>query len=312
VAAVNALFTPAASGPRAGARALRWIAEQDELILLMVFSPRDITGEGVSGSLVDILAERAGAGVPVYVITDRKQSDGVDANGAHLYSNDRTEHRLRAAGVQVYEAINHATEFTAVHLKVGILGLTSIRVITDAANWTLAGLGSSTRVANTYESQLFIDGEQLDGGRTGRRYLAQWLRVLGRYANQSAADGEASYDEGAARLAALPGWPQQTLRFTATAETSFGESIYVRGDHLALGGWDDLGHALGTDASSYPRWAGATELAIPLGTWIEWKLTASYGDASATRGENGSNRIDFVQPAALLPSGALVLDGTWR
>ncbi|MCB9596031.1 MAG: hypothetical protein H6719_25140 [Sandaracinaceae bacterium] len=310
-AAVNVLFTPAASGPRAGGRLLSWIAEEDELILLMVFSLRDITGEGASGSLVDALGERARAGVPVYVITDRKQSDGVDANDEPIYANDGTEDRLRAAGVHVFEATNRRTEFTAMHHKVGIFGLSSIRVVTDAANWTFAGLGSSTRVARNYESQLFIDTEALDGGRTGRRYLAQWLRVLERYAEQSAGDGEPSFDEVATALRGLPAWPRQEVVFTTTAETSFGESVYARGDQPALGDWDGLGLPLATDGDHYPRWESAP-VALPLGIAFEWKLTASYGDAGSVRWENGRNRVTFVQPAPLAVTDALVLDGPWR
>lgn len=310
-AAVNVLFTPAASGPRAGGRLLRWLAEEDELILMMVFSLRDITGEGVDGSLVEVLAERARAGVPVYLITDRKQSDGVDAAGERRFWDDDTEDALRAAGVHVYEATNRATEFTAMHHKVGIFGLSSIRVVTDAANWTLSGLGSRTRVARNYESQLFVDSARLDGGVTGRRYLAQWLRVLARYAEQSADEGEPSFDEVAARLRALPGWPRQAVRFEATAETRFGETVYVAGDAAALGAWDPRGHALATDADRYPRWSSAADARLPLGVWLEWKLTAAY-DGGAVRWERGRNRRSFVHPAALVPTEARTLRGTWR
>ncbi|MCA9610647.1 MAG: hypothetical protein KC619_33860 [Myxococcales bacterium] len=311
-AAVNVLFTPSASGPRAGGRLLSWIEEEDELILLMVFSLRDITGEGHDRSLVEALGARAAAGVPVYVITDRKQSDGVDANGQPLYANDGTEDRLRAAGVHVYEATNRRTEFTAMHHKVGIFGLTSIRVVTDAANWTFSGLGSSTRVARNYESQLFIDSARLDDGRTGRRYLAQWLRVLERYADESASDGEPSFAEVAATLQGLAGWPTQGVGFTATAETSFGESIYVRGDAPSLGAWDGLGLPLETDGMRYPVWTSPATIALPLGATVEWKLTASYGDAASVRWERGPNRRAFVQPAALVASDALSLNGEWR
>ncbi len=310
-AAVNVLFTPSASGPRAGGQLLRWVAEEDELILLMVFSLRDITGDGAEGSLVSILAERARAGVPVYVITDRKQSDGVDADGARLYRDDDMEDRLREAGVRVYEATNRATPFTAMHHKVGIFGLSSVRVVTDAANWTVSGLGSRTRVARNYESQLFIDTSRLDDGRTGRRYLAQWLRVLSRYADQSADDGEASYQEVAATLMAMPGWPSQSVRFEVTAETSFGESIYVRGDRPELGDWTALGHPLGTDAERYPTWLSVGAFELPLGSTFEWKLTASFG-GGAPRWERGRNRVSYAQPAPLAATEALVLDAVWR
>ncbi|MBX3273784.1 MAG: hypothetical protein KF729_26200 [Sandaracinaceae bacterium] len=309
-AAVNVLFEPSARGPRAGGRLLQWIAEERELIVLMVFSLRDITGEGSSRSLVEALGERARAGVPVIVITDRKQSDGVDAHGQPLYADDPTEDRLRAAGVSVFEATNRRTDFTAMHHKTGIFGLTRIRVVTDAANWTFSGLGSARAVARNYESQLFIDSARLDGGRTGRRYLAQWVRVLERYAAQSARDGEPAFEEVFARLSALPAWPSQDVRFTARAETRFGETVLVRGSDAALGGWMAPGHALATDADRYPRWESAASVALPLGVSAEWKLTAS--DGGALRWERGPNRRSFVQPAALSGAEALSLHADWR
>ncbi len=218
-AAVNVMFTPASSGPRASTRLLKWIAEEKEQILLMVFSLRDVSAPGVSGSLVDLLAAKAAAGVPVIVITDRKQSDGVDAQGQPLYYNDRTEDRLRAAGVSVYEATNSTTPYTAMHHKVGILGRSRVRVITDAANWTKAGLGSASRRARNVESVLFIDSAALDKGLTGRRYIAQWLRVLQRYATQSSGDGEPGYTEVYAALAAQPGWATQPISFLPARRT---------------------------------------------------------------------------------------------
>jgi Starch binding domain/PLD-like domain len=314
-AAVNVLFTPAASGERAGTRVLRWLEAEQEQILLMVFSLRDVTAPGVSRSLVQILADKAAAGVPVYVITDRKQSDGVDADGNKVYWNDKTEDRLRAAGVKVYEATNRATPYTAMHHKVAVLGRTSIRVITDAANWTAAGLGSKSKLARNVESVLFIDSDRLDGGRTGRRYLAQWVRVLSRYAEQSAAaDGEAGFSQALAALTAAPGWPAMPVSFTAhQAQTAWGETVRVRGDLPALGSWGGVhaGVALGTDAASYPTWSSVAAVSLPVGTAFEWKLTAGP-DGGAVRWEQGGNRRGLAGPAALLAAGALELSGTWR
>lgn len=296
-AALNVLFTPAASGPRAGTRLLQWIEEEDELILLMVFSLRDVTAPGVSRSLVELLGDKARAGVPVFVITDRKQSDGVDAHGAPIYRDDPTEDRLRAAGVHVYEATNRRTEFTAMHHKVGIFGLTHVRVVTDAANWTFAGLGSATRRARNHESQLFIDSDALDGGLTGRRYLAQWLRVLSRYASQT--DSEPSFEEVRDRLQALAAWPSQSLVFSAEAQTRWGEGVLVRGDLPELGQWGALhdGLPLHTDGDRYPRWEGAP-IALPLGVSLSWKLVASYGDGRV-RWEQGLDRADVAAPGPL-------------
>ena len=292
-AAANVLFTPAASGPRAGEKLLQWIAEENESILLMVFSLRDVTAPHSTRSLVELLGDKARAGVPVYVITDRKQSDGVDADGNHIYRNDGTEDQLRAAGVHVYEATNRATEFTAMHHKVGIFGLTHIRVVADAANWTYAGLGSSTHVAKNFESQLFLDSDALDGGASGRRYLGQWLRVLERYAAQTAGDGEASAAEVEATLMGQPSWPTQPVGFTATAETNWGEGVAVRGDLSELGRWgaESAGVALSTDSVHYPIWQNDSPVWLPLGARFEWKLVVTGAGGSA-RWEAGGNRMD--------------------
>ena len=307
--AVNVLFTPAGSGPRAVTKIFDWIAGEDEQILLMVFSLRDVTAPGYDESLVELLGRKASEGVPVYVITDRKQSDGVDADGNPLYSNDRTEDRLRAAGVHVFEATNRATPFCAMHHKVAVLGRTNVRVITDAANWTYAGLGSSTRTARNVESVLFIDGDILDGGLTGRRYLAQWLRVLARYADQSAGDGEPSFAEVWQRLSGAADWPTERVRFVAEeAHTDWGESVWVRGDHAALGGWGE-GVPLTTDAGSYPTWTSQT-VALPLGTRFEWKLVA--GRSGNIRWESGRNRVSHAGPRALLFEDSSTLRARWR
>jgi hypothetical protein len=132
-----------------------------------------------------------------------------------MYWNDSTEDRLRAAGVPVYEATNSASPYTAMHHKVAVLGKSRIRVITDAANWTKAGLGSDSVRAKNVESVLFIDSEQLDNNRTGRRYLAQWLKVLKRYAGQSVVDGEESAGPVIDALMSRADWPTQDVSFSS-------------------------------------------------------------------------------------------------
>lgn len=298
-AAVNVLFTPA-STDRAVGHVFDWLAAEEEQILLMVFSLRDITAPGHDRSLVELLADKAAEGVDVWVITDRKQSDGVDAAGNYVARNDDMEDRLRAAGIHVYEATNYATDFTAMHHKVAVLGRTNIRVITDAANWTLSGLGSATRKAKNMESQLFIDSGKLDDNRTGRRYLAQWMRVASRYADQGARDGEPGYAQIWEALATRPDWPAQDVEFTAfETTTEFGESVYVRGSAGELGAWQGDGHLLATDESSYPTWSSPAPLTMPLGAAFEWKLTATFPDRGDVRWESGDNRAGFAQPSAL-------------
>ena len=306
--AVNVLFTPGGDGPRAGAKILEWVAGEDEQILLMVYSLRDVWGE-----LVTLLRAKVASGVPVYVITDRKQSDGVDADGVHVTWDDHTEDRLREAGVHVYEATNRSTPYTAMHHKVAILGLTDIRIITDAGNWTVAGLGRRTQRARNQESLLFVDCSRLDGGRTGRRYLAQWLRVLSRYAHQSAGDAEPTFDEVAGALMASPDWPLQEVAFEAIVETEWGEEARVRGSHEALGSWGyaNEGLPLTTEPESYPVWRSPDPALLPLGLGFDWKLVVVRPGTGLVRWEEGQDRRGLAQPGVLEP-GAPVLRARYR
>ena len=285
-AALNVLFSPAGSGPRASTKLLEWVDGENEQILLMVFSFRDLVSPAYPKTLVQILTAKAAAGVPVYVITDRKQSDGIDIDGKKVATDDKTEDKLRQAGVHVYEAMNTAESlfgarnpYAAMHHKAAVLGRSRLRVITDAANWTLSALGNKTLTEKNVESMLFIDSAALDGNYTGRRYLAQWLRVLYRYAPQSAMlDRELGAEEVATRLLAGGTWPNQGVSFVADkAETQLGENIFVVGGADALGRWGQGGAGL------------------PLRVRFEWKLVARNGGSA--RWEGGDNRVGFALPA---------------
>ena len=310
-AAVNVLFTPRASGPKAGTKVLEWLRAEDEQILMMVFSLRNL--ETPDGTLLDVLRDKVRQGVPVYVITDRKQSDGVDGAGKPQFRNDDFEDKLRGAGVHVYEAVNARTEFTAMHHKVAVLGRTRVRVITDAANWTRAGLGNRTKTARNVESQLFIDTERLDGGRTGQRYLQQWLRVLERYAPQSVErDGEKPFDVVYDALRGAGGWPETAVAFEVVTQSEWGDRVLVRGDVSALGDWGRAGdgHELLTDEDAYPLWISADAALVPLGQRFEWKAVRVGGDGGTTW-EQGANRTGR---AALTAFGGdlSVHSGTFR
>ncbi len=302
-AAWNVLFSPEASGPAAGDQLLRWLAEEDEQILLMVYSVRDLTAPGHASSLVEILGDRVAAGVPVVLITDRKQSDAW---------GDTTEDQLRDVGVHVYEATNATTEFTAMHHKTAVLGRTSLRVVTDAANWSTSGLGSTTRSASNVESSLFLEPWG-DDGRLGARYLAAFVRTLERYAHQSEADGEPSYDELMGELMAHADWPTLDVAFVADeAHTSWGETIRVLGDHDALGAWGMAGSGvpLTTDAGSYPMWWADGTVALPIGATVRYKLVAEQ--AGSWRWESGADLEAFVQPAAFTEGTVLELRSSFR
>jgi hypothetical protein len=309
-AAINVLFTPAADGVRASTKIFEWLEEEDEQILLMVFALRDLTAEGYSESLVELLGAKVAEGVPVYVITDRKMADGINADGSYWFGDDDTEDDLRDAGVVVFEVLNLASDYTAMHTKAAVLGRSDIRVITDASNWSYSGLGSSGSTSSNVESVLFIDSEALDDGLTGRRYLAEWFRILERYEDQDHGAG-VTPEEVFATLSALSGWPTMDVDFAASnAYTGWGEIISVRGSASELGAWGP-GLELGTDADSYPDWATDTPLAMPVGACFRWKLTAGVPGAADVSWESRDDRHSCVTSQPLVATEDQTISGSW-
>lgn len=304
---VNVLFSRPRSGPRPSGRAFEWLESENEQILMMVYSLRDITAPGDDHSLSEILAAKAAAGVPVYVITDRLQSDG--------YNND-IEDVLRTAGIPTWEVRNTATNYSAMHNKVAILGRSHIRVISDSANWTKSGMGSSTNIASNNESVLFIDSDQLDDNLTGRRYIAEWLAVLRRYAEQSVEiDAQPDFKTIRDRLQALPDWPAQAVDFSANqAETSDpDDAVFVLGDRVEFGNWgaDGPGLQLETTPDDYPTWNSAAPVELPLGLEFEWKLAIEGPNTDGIDWEKGPNRHSRAAPTFLKPGLGLLLQADW-
>jgi len=313
--AMNVLFSPEASGPRAAKKILEWLESENEQILLMVFSLRTFSAPGVGRDLTAVLRAKAAAGVPVWVITDQKQSDGIDASGTRIDPDDTTEDVLRAAGVHVYEVMNTAGPYNAMHHKTVILGRKRLRIITDTANYSKAALGSSTVPPANLESVLFVDSSALDSGATGRRYLAQWMRVLSRWADQSAIAGEPSYSVAAEQLTALADWPTLTAAFVAhEARTAFGEEVSVLGDLDVLGRWGSSrgGVMLGTDPATYPTWHSLGSMSLAVGQWFDWKLAVRWGTAPPHRWESGTNRSSLAIEPVFSRGSSIVYQATWR
>lgn len=314
-AGLNVLFSPEASGPRAASKILEWLESENEQILLMVFSLRTFSAPGAARDLIGVLRAKAAAGVPVWVLTDQKQSDGIDAAGTRTDPDDVTEDTLRAAGVHVYEVMNTAGTYTAMHHKTAILGRKNLRIITDTANYSKAALGSAAARSSNIESVLFIDSAALDGGATGRRYLGQWMRILSRWADQSAAAGEPSYAVAAERLTALPDWPTLTTTFVASeTRTALGEEARVLGDLDALGGWGraSVGVMLGTGPATYPTWHALVPVKLAVGQWFEWKLAVGWGTSPPHRWESGANRSSLVLSSVFARDSSIEYRATWR
>lgn len=312
---VNALFSGNATGLSAGTQILRWIEQEDEQILLSVFSLRDFTARERSDSLVELIGKKVEQGVPVYVITDRKQSDGVDENGKRVNKDDPTEDRLRAVGAVVYETLNSASPYTAMHHKAAVLGRTNIRVISGSANWSFSGLGSNKAPAKNLESVLFLDTQALDGGFTGVRYLGAWVKILGTYAHQSEKiDGEPGFDEVFGRFVGMDNWPKQNVSFLINNANTNDWSVFVRGNIPELGTWMSLhnGLQLVTTEDKYPTWWSDNDISVLLGQSLEWRLWAGTADGESGIWETTKNRKNFAIPGPFDTAGKAVLQADWK
>lgn len=299
-AAVNVLFTPAKEGPHPADKILELIDKEQEAIFLSVFSLRNFAGKESRGQLLDKLQKAKERGVPIVVVTDRKQSDGTDAQGNRIGWDDKTEDKLRELGIPVYECTNTAGPYNAMHNKSAIFGLSNMKVVTDCGNWTKAALGSSGRRAKNDESFLFIESGKLDDNATGLRYLSNFLYLLRSYEGQQH-DGDPGAKALVDQLSQHPAWPKVEVDFDVFAQTYFGQEVYITGDHPALGDWTRSGPGLKlkTDGASYPTWKNESKLKLPFGTTLEYKVVKRDARTGELSWEPGNNQILVVDPADL-------------
>ena len=75
-------------------------------------------------------------------------------------------------GVPVYRFQNESGQYNAVHGKAAIFGRSQTKVLTGAGNWTRGSIGSGNK---QNEERFFVDSGRLDGNRTGRRYMSNFL-----------------------------------------------------------------------------------------------------------------------------------------
>ncbi len=292
---VNALFTvPNAVGPKPLDKIFDLIDQEQEFIGLSVFTLRELTGSDKT-KLLSHLKAAQDRGVKVVVITDRKQSDAVDAAGNPVpgQKDDNTDEKLEKLGIPVYEAVNPAGPYNAMHLKAAIFGLEDMKVVTDAGNWTYSvmGAGSSTW-SNNAESLLFVDSGRLDGNATGQRYLGEFMRVLRKYGDQNPDDP--NVETLLKELQAMPHWPKVRVDFNVVAKTHMGQDVYVVGNTEELGSWGETGPGLKleTDPSTYPNWRSAA-VEVPLGARFEYKVVKRDRDGRV-EWEPGQNAVLVV------------------
>jgi hypothetical protein len=147
---------------------------------------------------------------------------------------------------------------------------------------------------------LFFDTMALDGGATGRRYLGNFLDLIHKYGTQGTDGHTPTGGPGPAQISAelyaLPGWPQVDVTFRATVQTTWGQSVWVTGDHTTLGDWTRAGQGepLTTDGTTYPVWTAAP-LSFALGTRLDYKLIKRN---PGVVWESGDNRTLVVDPTA--------------
>jgi hypothetical protein len=305
--ATNVLFTsPTAQGPHPIDKIFDLVRAENEMIFLSVFTLRNIIEQDTRRKLVDELKAAKERGAKVVVVTDHKQADGVDIHGNPRpdSSNDDTDDLLKAAGIPTYEVTNRAGDFNAMHLKSAIFGLTDMKIVTDAGNWTFATMGSTRYRSKNAESILFMDSRMLDGNTTGYRYLGKFLQVLRKYDGQNADQPKA--EELLADLMSHPAWPRVKLRFDVLARTHWGQEVYVVGNGI-LRDWNtENGIKLGTDAESYPEWR-ANPIEVPLGARFEYKVVKRNARGEIDW-EPGTNAILVVDPTSA-PDPALIRVG---
>lgn len=289
--AINVLFTPSQSGPRPVEKLFQMIDAEKEAILLDVFDLGNLKDPKSGKTLVDKLAEAKARGVTVMVITDRRKSDGVDAQGrpVEMYGQaapkSDVDEQLEAQGIPVYELVNESSAHSAVHGKVGIFGLSQPKVVTDAGNWTMSAMGSGQKHARNVESFLFLDTQKLGDRRIADRYLSNFLYLLRTYDGQD--KDHAPAGQAIAALMKLPGWPQVELDPGALLPPDVGDG-WLAGDHPALVGRAGEPGLRVFRSSSTTGVRASTTVRVPFGSEVRYDVVERKPD-----GSEGARRKDL-------------------
>ncbi len=280
-ASVNVLFTPCQSGPRPIEKLFEWIEAENELIVISVFDIKNIVDPASQKTLVEKLAEAKARGVEVFAITDRKKSDGRNAAGervmmyGHHASNNWFDEDLEKEGIPVYEFSNEHTQFSAMHPKAAVFGLSQMKVMTGAGNWTRAGMGSDRKRGRNEESYIFVDSGKLDDNRTGRRYLANCLYLLRKYDTQNNEHDPA--EKLIARLQGMPGWPDVAVDPATLVPAHIDADVFLVGHHPSFSGRPgEPGLRVHTAAGPMAARLNPT-IKIPFGTEISYKIVREDG-----------------------------------
>jgi hypothetical protein len=128
------------------------------------------------------------------------------------------------------------------------------------------------------------------------RYLSNFLRNLRKYEHQQSTN-QPSADELFSRLSQLPNWPKVSVDFDVVAETYMGQDVYITGNHEALGNWtmEGPGLKLHTNGQTYPDWSVDSEIRLPFGLELEYKVVKRNPDGHI-EWEPGDNQLLIIDP----------------
>lgn len=321
---VNVLFTPCRSGVRPIEKLFEWIDAENELIMISVFDLTNLVSPSDRRTLVDHLAEAQARGAEVVVVTDRKKSDGRDAEGNRVMmygfyaSNDTIDEMLEDAGIPVYEFVNETGEFNAMHARSAVFGLSNMKVMTGAGNWTRAGIGSANRRGRNEETFIFVDSSRLDDNRFGRRYLANALSILRHYQAQDT-DPEPA-ESLIQRLTTRANWPRVSVDPEMWLSPEQREAYRADGQTIILRSQDaSLNECFGPDGlrvDGVPR-----TIEVPFGALMKFDIFTRSADGTETLRERDVERVAIAaddapefpamlshpdRPSALAPASGAV------
>ena len=150
-----------------------------------------------------------------------------------------------------------------------------MKVLTGAGNWTRGSIGSGRKKARNEESFIFVDSHRLDGNRTGRRYLSNFLHLLRHYDHQNSEHAPA--EELIAKLQGRRGWPSVKVDPSRFLPADFEGEAPLVGDDPAFG------DGLRVRPASAPMALRQPPLELPFGRRITYDVVGPDG---ALRGDD--------------------------
>jgi len=304
-AAINVLFSPSEQGFDIAEKILDWIDEEQEFIFISVFSLNLFSGKRSGRDLLTTLKRAKDRGVMIWIVTDRKQSDGPSGFGRPF--DDLLRKELGGStNFVMYEVINDVGRWNAMHFKDAIFGVSRVKIVTDTANWSSAAMGSCFSATKTgikpkeycskessTESTLFIDGKFMPGGnKFGFRMLKNHLGLLDKYYRQIDVQGNGDPTPAVAweRLVGrFPSIPFQRTTVYVEHQTRPGEFLEMR---AGLCPANDAGACDLEPELSYPNRLNGDSLPLKQ-TWrqLDWDAGLAL-DWTCDRNDGGASYVN--------------------